>query len=53
MATWHPNRWRAAGRSPEGYSRIAVIAAFITLWSRRIAVVSAAHESHEFMAMPS
>lgn len=28
MATWHPNRWRAAGRSPEGYSRIAVIAAF-------------------------
>lgn len=48
MATWYPNRWRTAGRSPEGYSRIAVIAAFITLWSHRIAVVSAAHESHEF-----
>lgn len=48
MATWHSNRWRAAGRSPEGYSQIAVIAAFSTLWSRWIAVVGAAYESHEF-----
>lgn len=30
MATWHPNRWRAAGGSPDGYSRIAVIATVIT-----------------------
>ena len=48
MATWHPNRWRDVGGSPDGYSRIAVIATVITLWSRWIVVVGAAHESHEF-----